>query len=49
MFEEIENNDEDFPTYDPEDCEECGCEAGDFGDEDWKNGCYYCPECGACC
>ena len=39
----------DEPDYDPEDCEECGCPAGDFGDEDWNGGHYVCPECGAVC
>lgn len=43
MFE----NDE--PDYEPEDCEECGCEAGNFGDEDWDCGHYKCPDCGAVC
>lgn len=39
-------DEEDLPAYDPEDCEECGCEAGEFEDSDWKNGAWHCPECG---
>lgn len=31
----------------PEDCEECGCEACDFGPEDYHSGHWHCPECGA--
>ena len=42
-------NDLDIPMYEPEGCEECGAEAGDFGDEDWDNGHYSCPYCGAVC
>lgn len=39
--------DEDEPFCDPEDCEVCGLPAGDFSDEDWENGSWKCPECGA--
>lgn len=36
------------PVWEPEDCEVCGCEACDFGDEDTDGaGCWKCPECGA--
>lgn len=38
---------DELPSYEPEDCKECGCEAGEFGDEDWDNGHYKCPQCGA--
>lgn len=38
--------DSDEPAYDPEDCEECGCPSGEFEDSDYKNGAWYCPECG---
>lgn len=30
----------------PEDCDECGCEAGEFGPEDYVDGRWVCPECG---
>lgn len=33
--------------FDPEDCEECGCESGEFGDEDYDCGSWKCPQCGA--
>jgi hypothetical protein len=33
--------------YDPEDCEECGCSAGEFEDSCFHNGAWHCPECGA--
>lgn len=35
------------PWIDPEDCDECKCESGEFGDEDWISGAWRCPECGA--
>lgn len=43
------DNDEDYdePDYLPEDCEECGCPAGDIGADDWDSGHYRCPDCGA--
>jgi len=31
----------------PEDCDECGCPAGDYEEGDNKCGVWYCPECGA--
>jgi hypothetical protein len=40
-------DDQEEPTYDPEDCEECECPAGDFGNEDFINGAWQCPECGS--
>ena len=42
-----ESVDNDEPGYDPEDCQECGCLAGDFDDEDWDCGAWTCPKCGA--
>ncbi len=40
----IEN---DASQYNPEDCEECGCAAGEFGDENYLDcGYWECPECG---
>lgn len=35
------------PAFDAEDCNECDCPAGEFDDSDWRNGTWYCPECGA--
>jgi hypothetical protein len=51
MIDNIENQNEpdDQPDFEPEDCDECGCEAGEFGAEDWNNGHYSCPQCGAVC
>jgi ssDNA-binding Zn-finger/Zn-ribbon topoisomerase 1 len=43
----FEQSDDDIPGFDPEDCEEYGLEAGQFGDEDYENGAWKCPECGA--
>lgn len=40
----IEENE---PWCEPEDCDECGFPAGDFGDEDCICGVWRCPECGA--
>lgn len=34
------------PNYEPEDCDECGCPAGDFEDSDFRGGAWQCPECG---
>lgn len=34
------------PDMDPEDCEACGCEAGEFEDSNWSCGAWHCPECG---
>lgn len=42
MFDEDDNE---IP-YDPEDCDECDCPAGDFEDSDYRNGAWHCPECG---
>lgn len=39
----------DVPSYEPEGCDECDADAGDFGDEDWDSGHYNCPYCGAVC
>ena len=44
-----QNEDLDIPDYEPEDCDECGCEAGEFEDADWDSGHYICPQCGAVC
>lgn len=43
------NEELDVPDYEPEDCDECGCTAGEFEDADWDNGHYRCPQCGAVC
>lgn len=40
------NEDDSFIT-EPEDCDECGCEACDFGPEDYVCGRWVCPECAA--
>lgn len=37
---------DDEPWIEPEDCEHCGCEAGEFDDGDWECGAWKCPECG---
>ena len=42
----IDKFNEEEAWYEPEECESCGCPAGDFGDEDWVNGTWVCPECG---
>ena len=34
------------PDMDPEDCEACGCEAGNFEDSHYVDGVWRCPECG---
>jgi hypothetical protein len=47
--EEKKLGNQDEPDYEPEDCDECGCEAGEFEDSDWDNGHYKCPQCGAVC
>ena len=44
---EEDNFEEQEPWCDPEDCEECGCPAGDFEDSDYVNGAWQCPECGS--
>lgn len=41
-----ENMSVEEPLYEPEVCEDCGCPAGDFGDEDYHGGVWSCPECG---
>ena len=46
MLDDFDDND-DIPTYDPEDCDVCECEAGEYEDSDWVNGCWHCPQCGA--
>jgi ribosomal protein L37AE/L43A len=45
MFDDFDEIEE--PDFDPEECEECGVPAGDFGKEDFVNGAWRCPECGA--
>jgi hypothetical protein len=47
MVDDDENST--YPSFEPEDCESCGCPAGDFSDEDWDSGHYKCPECGCVC
>lgn len=40
--------DEDIePWAEPEDCDECGCPAGEFEESDYDCGAWHCPECGA--
>jgi len=35
------------PNIAPEDCDVCGCPAGEFDDSDYRDGCWHCPNCGA--
>ena len=44
-MDENENENE-KPFCDPEDCWACGNQAGEFGDEDFANGTWNCPDCG---
>lgn len=42
----MKDDEENAPIWEPEDCAECGCEAGEFEDSDFVGGAWQCPECG---
>lgn len=43
---EAQDEKKDEPWIEAEDCEFCGCEAGEFEDANWVGGAWQCPECG---